>query len=309
MIFDLYCRYLFRRRFRNADFRVHYKPVPGSRTIFFLNHHSWWDALIPIYMNQRYFGQRARGMMLEEQLRKYPFFRKLGVFSIRKGDPASAIRSLRYSMQSLSEPDNGIYIFPEGGIHPFRMDDWAFEPGLAWLVQKCLAGAGAGAGARGRTDTGCGARGRTDAGGGGWREKSPGGYPAKEKQKEKSPGGNHANPIHPHMVDVVPVGVFTHTMWDSKPDLHITVGEPLSIPERVLADRTTLTSFLSSALTRVVEASVNRALQDPSNRDAAHRHRTSGDQISAGGADHGISDRPASARHQPDVKKPKGGMA
>lgn len=241
-VFNHWCRFLLRRRFRHTDVHVHYRPSPGARTIYFLNHHSWWDALIPIFLNQRYFGQRARGMMLEEQLRRFPFFRKVGVFSIRKGDPASALRSLRYSLESLSKPGNGMYIFPEGEICSFRVDGWAFEPGLAWLVQKSLLQ-----------------------------------HLAMESQvqtssqtinlsnnKTNNPSGNESASQAP--VEIVPIGVYTHCMWGSKPDLIITVGNPLSIPDSLLANRERLTDHLKEALSQVVRESVGRAMQDPNNR-------------------------------------------
>jgi 1-acyl-sn-glycerol-3-phosphate acyltransferase len=228
-VFNHWCRFLLRRRFRHTDVHVHYRPSPGARTIYFLNHHSWWDALIPIFLNQRYFGQRARGMMLEEQLRRFPFFRKVGVFSIRKGDPASALRSLRYSLESLSKPGNGMYIFPEGEICSFRVDGWAFEPGLAWLVQKSLL------------------------------QRS-----TMESQSQTNNQSGHQPGSQP--VEIVPIGVYTHCMWGSKPDLIITVGNPLSIPDSLLANRERLTDHLKEALSQVVRESVGRAMLDPNNR-------------------------------------------
>jgi 1-acyl-sn-glycerol-3-phosphate acyltransferase len=228
-VFNHWCRFLLRRRFRHTDVHVHYRPSPGARTIYFLNHHSWWDALIPIFLNQRYFGQRARGMMLEEQLRRFPFFRKVGVFSIRKGDPASALRSLRYSLESLSKPGNGMYIFPEGEICSFRVDGWAFEPGLAWLVQKSLL------------------------------QRS-----TMESQSQTNNQSGHQPGSQP--VEIVPIGVYTHCMWGSKPDLIITVGNVLSIPDSLLANRERLTDHLKEALSQVVRESVGRAMLDPNNR-------------------------------------------
>jgi len=228
-VFNHWCRFLLRRRFRHTDVHVHYRPSPGARTIYFLNHHSWWDALIPIFLNQRYFGQRARGMMLEEQLRRFPFFRKVGVFSIRKGDPASALRSLRYSLESLSKPGNGMYIFPEGEICSFRVDGWAFEPGLAWLVQKSLLQRA-----------------------------------TMESQSQTNNQSGHQPGSQP--VEIVPIGVYTHCMWGNKPDLIITVGNVLSIPDSLLANRERLTDHLKEALSQVVRESVGRAMLDPNNR-------------------------------------------
>lgn len=113
-----------------------YKPGPGQKSIYYLNHHSWWDGLIPFLLNQRLFRQNARGMMEDKQLHQYPFFRKLGVFSIDLSSPRASVQAMRYSVTSMNRPGAALYIFPQGKIEPFRTSNLNFKKGIGWLAKK-----------------------------------------------------------------------------------------------------------------------------------------------------------------------------
>ncbi|MDZ7773685.1 MAG: lysophospholipid acyltransferase family protein [Balneolaceae bacterium] len=128
-------RWLFRRRFDQVWLRQRYRPDSSSRTVYYLNHHSWWDGLIPLLLNEYRFGQRARAMMENRQMRRYPFFSRIGAFSVNRGNPRSALRSLRYAVESMRRPRACLFIYPEGTLTPpgSRMD---FEGGLAWLHDR-----------------------------------------------------------------------------------------------------------------------------------------------------------------------------
>lgn len=133
VIFDLYCRWLFWRRFDVVQIDCDYQPDPGQKTIYYLNHTSWWDGLIPFLLNQRIFHQNARGMMEDIQLNRYPFFRRLGVFSINLTSTRSAMKSLRYAIRSMDRPNTSLYIYPQGKIEPFKTEDFNFRKGIGWL--------------------------------------------------------------------------------------------------------------------------------------------------------------------------------
>lgn len=137
LVFDLYCRSLFKRRFSRIEIKQDYHPSHGRKTIYYLNHNSWWDGLIPFYLDRKLFKQEARGMMEQKQLERYPFFRKLGVFSIDPQNPRSTVRAMRYSAELLKKPDAALYIYPEGKLVPFTGDIKPFKQGLGWLAKQC----------------------------------------------------------------------------------------------------------------------------------------------------------------------------
>lgn len=70
--------------------------------------------------------------MEDEQIRKYPFFQRLGAFSISRNDRKKAITSLRYAVESLERKHSSLFIYPEGTITPIG-SSMKFEGGLAWL--------------------------------------------------------------------------------------------------------------------------------------------------------------------------------
>ncbi len=198
-LFDLYCTTLFWRRFSSITVEIKYNPQPDSKTIYYLNHNSWWDGLIPFYLNQKYFNQNARGIMEDKQLEKYSFFRRLGVFSINLEDPRSSIRSLRYAIESMNRPKSSLYLYPQGKIVPFSVDNLNFKKGIGWLCKQL-----------------------------------------------------------PN-VDVVPIAVHIHTMYNDKPKLEISVGSALDIDRSETADviNQHLENKLSERLTTLVDESIS----------------------------------------------------
>jgi len=133
--FRYYVWLLFKRRFTAVWLKQDYHPNNNAKTIYYLNHHSWWDGLIPLLLNEFRFRQQARALMEDEQMREHPFFSKIGAFSIKRSDKKSAIRSLRYAIRSFERPNASLFIYPEGRITPAgtAMD---FEKGLAWLSRQ-----------------------------------------------------------------------------------------------------------------------------------------------------------------------------
>lgn len=133
--FKWYAWLLFRRRFKRVWIKQEYHPGESGKTIYFLNHHSWWDGLIPLLLNEFRFHQKARAMMEDSQMERYGFFRKIGAFSVNRSDPRKAITSLRYAVQSMERETASLFIYPEGTITP-SCSEPAFEGGLAWLHSK-----------------------------------------------------------------------------------------------------------------------------------------------------------------------------
>lgn len=136
-IFDLYTRTLFWRRFKNVWINQDYQPGLNSKTIYYLNHTSWWDGLIPLLLNRKLFRQNARAMMEDKQMREHGFFKRIGAFSVNIENPRSAVRSLRYAVESMKRPNSSLFIYPEGKIVPFSTDKPDFKKGLGWIASQC----------------------------------------------------------------------------------------------------------------------------------------------------------------------------
>lgn len=136
-VFDLYLRILFWRRFKNVWVDQNYKPDSDSKTIYYLNHTSWWDGLIPLLLNRKLFRQHARAMMEDKQMQEYGLFKRIGAFSVNLENPKSAVRSLRYAVDSMRRPNSSLFIYPEGKIVPFSTKKPDFKKGLGWIASQC----------------------------------------------------------------------------------------------------------------------------------------------------------------------------
>lgn len=165
--FRLYVRWLFKRRFSAVWLKQDYSPDDEAQTIYYLNHHSWWDGLIPFLLNEYRFHQQARALMEDKQMKEHPFFSKIGAFSINREKRRQVVTSLRYAVDSFDRPNASLFIYPEGKITPpgSRM---TFEGGLAWLSCQLP------------------------------------------------------------QVDIVPIGIYMHTIRCDKPELHLHVGQPVA---------------------------------------------------------------------------------
>ena len=106
---------------------------PGP-LIIVANHSSWWDAIMPILISLDHFSHDAYGVMVEQELSKYRFFRKVGIFSIDRGDPRSALRSLQYGADLLRDTDRVLWFFPQGEIVPNDHRPFEIESGISRLA-------------------------------------------------------------------------------------------------------------------------------------------------------------------------------
>ena len=165
-VFYWYVLSLYRRRFRAVWLDDRQLLSSRRATLFIGNHNTWWDALTPLLLNERVIHKRARAMMDEEQLLQFPFFRRLGVFSINRQHPRRALASLDYAVRllnesgypsTLDEPGNtsgagphrrnpnsglpragrpvGLWFYPEGKLVRPETPITA-ENGITWLAGK-----------------------------------------------------------------------------------------------------------------------------------------------------------------------------
>lgn len=121
-------------------------------------------------------------------MKEYGFFSRIGAFSINLNNPKSAIRSLRYAIESMKRRRSCLFIYPEGKIVPVTGRTSEFMRGLGWMYQQMQ-------------DT-----------------------------------------------DFVPIAIHIDQTKNSKPDLHISVGESVKLYN--LMDKKELTVELRTILDR-----------------------------------------------------------
>lgn len=114
--FTAYSRFLYARTFRHVGADIAYRPSEGQSTLYLCNHNSWFDGLTPLLLNRYRFHQKARAVMEDIQMRRHPFFRRIGAFSINRSNPRAALQSLDYAADWLNEPGTSVFLFPEGRL-------------------------------------------------------------------------------------------------------------------------------------------------------------------------------------------------
>ncbi|WP_214828039.1 lysophospholipid acyltransferase family protein [Exiguobacterium algae] len=103
-----------RPSFHNIYIQADDVPTPG---LFLSTHSSWWDGLIMYMLNEHYLHHDTHVLMDEDGLRRFPFFRHLGAFSIKKGKLSEVRASLAYANRLLME-GKSVWLFPQGREYP-----------------------------------------------------------------------------------------------------------------------------------------------------------------------------------------------
>jgi len=137
LIFNPYINYLLRKNFNS----FYIKGVPPDLDkypglIITPNHFSWWDGFITHFLLSKLTRKIVFTMMLEEQLKKYWFFKKVGAYSINVSNPVSMVRTLDYTRTILNDKNNIVVLYPQGEIQSLLSENIAIKPGLKFIIEK-----------------------------------------------------------------------------------------------------------------------------------------------------------------------------
>ncbi len=146
--FAWYTRRLFSKRF----FAV--RLMPGSReclrstnahdgpAIIVMTHGSWWDPMTAILLHHHPWGHRHKparapaAPMDSAMLKRFGFFRRLGVFGIDPDSPASLQAMGAYMLERFrAEPRTTLWVTAQGHFHDPRTPP-KLRPGAAWLAAR-----------------------------------------------------------------------------------------------------------------------------------------------------------------------------
>ena len=114
-IFSIYLALILKRGFRRIRISSEFTPPKNKSLLIIANHISWWDGFWVFWLNRKLWKRKFYVMMLEEQLKRHRFLRKLGAFSVNPGKK-SVVRSFRYASEILAESNNLLLFYPEGNI-------------------------------------------------------------------------------------------------------------------------------------------------------------------------------------------------
>lgn len=100
------------------------------------NHFSWWDGFFIDFIIRHGINRKLYIMMLENQLVRHRFFRKVGAYSIDPSNYQSAMESLEYTRHILQNPANLVVLFPQGEIEPYDQRPFQLKKGFRRVIQN-----------------------------------------------------------------------------------------------------------------------------------------------------------------------------
>jgi 1-acyl-sn-glycerol-3-phosphate acyltransferase len=102
-----------------------------------MNHAAWWDPLVCLLVQRRWMPSRTSCAPMEaDQLVKFGFFKKLGLFGIDPDDPASLEAMGRYvALRFTSDRRPTLWITPQGRFADVR-DPIEIRPGAAAIAAR-----------------------------------------------------------------------------------------------------------------------------------------------------------------------------
>ncbi|MDQ0205755.1 lysophospholipid acyltransferase family protein [Alkalicoccobacillus murimartini] len=132
--FHLYNTYwLLKRSFSTIYLKGSFNQ--DSSALVLVNHSSWWDGLVTFYLTETICPFDSYAMMSEEGMKKFPFFRRIGAFSVNAASSRSVIETLHYSTNLLAN-QKAVWMFPQGAEQPLEKRPLEFQSGSAYLSLK-----------------------------------------------------------------------------------------------------------------------------------------------------------------------------
>ena len=71
-----------------------------------------------------------------EELNRFPLLRRAGAYSVNKKSPQASMAALKFSVETIGDLNNFLYIFPQGIIMPPNYRPIIFQTGLAYIAQN-----------------------------------------------------------------------------------------------------------------------------------------------------------------------------
>lgn len=124
----------FALRYKGAE-KVFHRDT-SVPTILFAPHSNWWDGIVGYNICRRIFDKEIRIMV--EELNRFPLLRRAGAFSVNKKSPQASMSALKFSVETIGDLNNFLYIFPQGIIMPPNYRPINFQTGLAYIAQKAV---------------------------------------------------------------------------------------------------------------------------------------------------------------------------
>ena len=136
-VFNIYIKRELRKHFSHFYLVNEFPLLTNNEKILITpNHISWWDGFFIDHVCRNLYKRKIYIMMLEEQLKKYSFFKKLGAYSINPESNISIKESIKYSRTIIKDSNNVTVIYPQGEIEAFEKRPVNIKNGIKLILRN-----------------------------------------------------------------------------------------------------------------------------------------------------------------------------
>lgn len=124
--------WLLKRSFSSISIKGAFQKE-DTEVLILANHSSWWDGLITFYLTQTVCPYNSYAMMSEKGMKEFPFFKRIGAFSVDVEKPRAIVETLAYA-KGLLHDQKAVWMFPQGAEQPLEKRPLEFKTGSAHLA-------------------------------------------------------------------------------------------------------------------------------------------------------------------------------
>lgn len=137
-LFSAYNHSYVRRHFHRIRILKTGRPrIFTQPTVVYLNHASWWDPLVCLFLSRQFFDDRDSFAPIDAaMMERYRFFKNLGFFGVEQHTVRGAVTFLRAGRALLSSSRNMLWLTPQGRFADVRERPLQLQTGLAALATR-----------------------------------------------------------------------------------------------------------------------------------------------------------------------------
>ncbi len=133
--FNWYCRHALRKHFHRVYLYGDVPFDPNQSTLYISNHSSFWDPIALNFLLHHFRRQPAYCMSDQVQVRKHPFFRRVGAFSVDRANPRDGLRAIQFAAELLNQSPCAVVIYPQGKSEHNDIRPIKFERGIERIIE------------------------------------------------------------------------------------------------------------------------------------------------------------------------------
>jgi hypothetical protein len=135
-IFIPYMNRILKKNFSHFHLANEFPKIPlNAGLVITPNHISWWDGFFAEFLFSKLLNRKLHIMMLEEQLKKYWFFKKLGAYSIQPDSIRSILETAKYTKELIIDAGKFVITYPQGEIESFEKRPLTLKEGLKYFIR------------------------------------------------------------------------------------------------------------------------------------------------------------------------------